>query len=95
MMAIDLQPFSVVEDVGFRRLMAELEPRYVLPSRQYFSEVLIPEIYAKVKQRVTELLNSTNHVSLTTDIWTSTNYQHSFLSLTAHFIVTSSVEKKM
>ena len=86
MMATD--PFSVVEDVG---LMAELEPRYVLPSRRYFSEVLIPEIYAKVKQRVTE---STNHVSLNTDIWTSTNCQHSFLSLTAHFIVTSSVEKK-
>ena len=68
---------------------AELEPRYVLPSRRYFSEVLIPEIYAKVKQRVTELLNSTNHVSLTTDIWTSANCQHLFLSLTAHFIITS------
>ena len=55
MMVIDLQPFSVVEDVGFHHLMAELEHRYVLPSWQYFSEVLIPEIYVKVKQRVTEL----------------------------------------
>ena len=27
MIAVDLQPFSVVEDVGFCCLMAELEPR--------------------------------------------------------------------
>ena len=49
MIAIDLQPFSIVEDVGFCRLMAivedvgfcrlmaELEPRYSLPSRRYLS----------------------------------------------------------
>ena len=43
MIATDLQPFSIVSDVGFERLLAELEPRYVLPSRRQFSEVLIPE----------------------------------------------------
>ena len=32
MMAIDLQPFSIVSDVGFCHLLAELEPRHVLPS---------------------------------------------------------------
>ena len=32
MIAIDLQPFSVVEDVSFCRLIALLEPRYSLPS---------------------------------------------------------------
>ena len=35
MMAIDLQPFSIVSDVGFCHLLAELEPR------TDFSEVLI------------------------------------------------------
>ena len=33
MMATDLQLFSIVIDVGFCRLLAEHEPRYVLPSR--------------------------------------------------------------
>ena len=50
MMATDLQPFSIISGVGFCRLLAELEPRYVLPSYQHFS-VLIPEMYAKVKRR--------------------------------------------
>ena len=94
MIAIDLQPFSIVEDVGFCRLMADLEPRYALPSRCYLSDVVVPEIHSKVKHRITELLQSAKYVSLTTDIWTSTNCHHSFLSLTAHFIVCASMEKK-
>ena len=49
MIAINLQPFSIVEDVSFCRLMAELEPRYSLPSRRYLSDVVVPEIHFKVK----------------------------------------------
>ena len=70
MIAIDLQPFSIVEDVGFRQLVAALEPRFSLPSQCYLSEVVIP---AKVKHGITELLQSAKYISLTTDIWTSIN----------------------
>ena len=34
---LDAQPTSVVEDEGFCRLLEDLEPRYSLPSRKYFS----------------------------------------------------------
>ena len=51
-------------------------------------------MYAKVKQIVSEILSSANYISLTTDMWSSTNCHHSFLSLTAHFIVDSLMEKK-
>ena len=94
MISIDLQPFSVVEDTGFIRLVAELDSRFVLPSRRYLSEVVVPEIHAKAKFKVTELLQSTKYISMTTDIWTSTNCHHSFLSLTAHFVVPKTMEKK-
>ena len=93
MICTDLQPFSIVSDVGFEYLLAELEHRYVLPSRQQFSEVLIPEIFTKVKQGISELLSLASYVTLTTDIWSSTNFSHSFLSLTAHFNVESRMEK--
>ena len=78
MISIDLQPFSVVEDTGFIRLVAELDSRFVLPSRRYLTEVVVPEIHAKAKFKVTELLGSTKYISMTTDIWTSTNSHHSF-----------------
>lgn len=37
-MALDNKPFSMVEDDGFIRLMAHLQPQYLIPSRQYFAE---------------------------------------------------------
>ena len=40
--SIDLQLYSLVEDNGFIRLVAELDPRFVLPSKLYLSEVVIP-----------------------------------------------------
>ena len=94
MIYTDLQPFSIVSDVGFEHLLAELELRYVLPSRRQFSEVHIPEIFTKVKQGISELLSLVSCITLTTDIWSSTNCSHSFLSLTAHFNVESRMEKK-
>ena len=94
MMAVDLQPFSMVDDIGFCRFMGEVEPRYALPSRRHFSESVIPSIHAKVKYQVCELLRSTSYVSVTTDIWSSSYSHHSFMSLTAHFIVCASMEKK-
>ena len=94
MIAIDLYPFSIVEDVGLCRLMAELEPRYSLPSRCYLLDVMVPEMHSEIKHRITELLKSAKYISLTTDIWTFTNCHHSFLSLTAHFIVGANTEKK-
>ena len=42
MICADLQPFSVVEDDGFRRLMKHLAPRYEIPSGKHFSRVVIP-----------------------------------------------------
>ena len=32
MMALDCQPFSIVQDDGFTRLLKTLEPRYSIPS---------------------------------------------------------------
>ena len=72
MIAIDLQSFSVVEDTGFIRMVAELDSRFVLSIWRYLREVVVPEIHAKTKFKITELLQSTKYVSMTPDIWTST-----------------------
>ena len=38
MMVLDNQPFLMVEDLGFQRLMKHLAPSYSLPSRFHFSD---------------------------------------------------------
>ena len=42
MIAIDSQPFSIMENVGFTRLVSALEPRYSLPSRRFNMETILP-----------------------------------------------------
>ena len=44
MIAIDTQPFSIVENEGFTNLLKALEPRYSLPSRRYMTETVLPRI---------------------------------------------------
>ena len=55
-MTLDDQPFSVVEDIDFRRLEEHIERRYTIPSRRYFLDVCLPKMYDSVATRVHELL---------------------------------------
>ena len=46
----DLQPISLVEDEGFRRLIHAAWPKYEIPSRKFFREKL-PSVYNAVRER--------------------------------------------
>ncbi|KAL3848453.1 hypothetical protein ACJMK2_019310 [Sinanodonta woodiana] len=86
MIAVDMQPFCLVEDIGFTRLMKVLEPRYKLPSAMHFSRTIIPDMYLSVKAIIQERVDKALYVCFTSDAWTSDNNLHAFLSLTAHWI---------
>ena len=45
MIALDYHPFSIVDNVGFIYLLCSLEPKYVIPSRRYITETVMPTIY--------------------------------------------------
>lgn len=71
MIAVDLQPISLVENQGFRNLMKEALPRYELPSRKYFTERVLNDMYEHAKRQVMDRVSSEEHLSFTTDLWTS------------------------
>ncbi|XP_072945701.1 E3 SUMO-protein ligase ZBED1-like [Epargyreus clarus] len=48
----DFQPFSVVEDRGFKSYSNALNPAYQLPTRQHISNTLLPALYEKCVNRV-------------------------------------------
>ena len=85
MIAADFQPFSIVEDEGFRHLIQILDRRYQLPSRKHFSEKVIPQMYGELREKVGTIVKSARYLALTTDGWTS-RAGDSYLSITAHFI---------
>ena len=68
MIAIDSQPFSIVEDTGFTRLLACVCPRYAVPSRKYFSEKIIPEMYTNLRQRLFKDLHSDDNSLLASQL---------------------------
>ncbi|GBP87242.1 Zinc finger BED domain-containing protein 4 [Eumeta japonica] len=86
MIALDNQPISMLENNGFQRLMNILKSKYQIPSRKYMNEVVIPEVYTKVKNAVRAEIAKAKAISITTDIWTCTNNLLAFLSYTAHWL---------
>jgi len=87
MIALDLQPFSIVEDRGFLRLLAHVSCRYITPQRKYFSDKVIPEMEATLRNKTRQDLHSDGRfpISFTTDI-RSYDGGESFISWTAHYI---------
>ena len=85
----DFQPYSFVEDRGFKELMEELEPHYEIPHRTTFCRSVIPTIYEEVKEqvksKVVDLQQQKNKVALTTDMWTS-EVNEAYLRLSCHYL---------
>ena len=81
----DLQPYSVVENEGFQNLLGILEPRYVIPSRKYFTDTAIPKLYSEVKEEVNGKLSLAEGVAITCDGWSS-RATESYMTITAHHI---------
>ena len=52
MMFVDLRPFSIVEDEGFRQLLKTSEPRYTVPSRTTFHTKVLPALYEECASKV-------------------------------------------
>ena len=67
--ALDFQPFSVVDDKGFRRFTHALNPMYAIPSRK-----TLPKnhpLYDRERASLQERVKKATAVCLTTDSWTS------------------------
>lgn len=80
-----MQPYSVVEDLGFRAVINAAEPRYVLPTRRTFAENIIPRLHTETLNNVkADILNAAS-LAITTDAWTSRSTQ-SYVSYTGHFL---------
>ena len=85
-LAKDIHPLYSVERPGFKRLVSKLDPKYVLPSRNYFSDTEIPGLYNEVRDNVVyPKIKEAQYFSSTTDLWTSCA-AHPYLTVTIHFV---------
>nr|XP_017093875.2 E3 SUMO-protein ligase ZBED1-like [Drosophila bipectinata] len=85
MIARDVQPFSMVEDDGFRNLMQHMDPKYKMPSRTFFREVMLPKIYKDLRKDLECELEGVQYVAITTDGWTS-RANKAFITVSCHYV---------
>lgn len=80
-----MRPYSVVENQGFRYMVHSMEPRYVIPSRSFFTHKSIPILYKETKFLVQVSLKSAPRVAITCNAWTS-RATVSYVTVTAHHV---------
>lgn len=85
MIVKEYHPFSVVEDIEFKRFVNMLCPGYSLPNRKTVADSLLPQTFNKVRERVKQQIHKAFAVCLTTDSWTSITNEN-FTSITAHWL---------
>lgn len=82
----DYQPFSVVQDRGFKAFVEGLNPSYQLPDRKVLSNNHLPALYEACMSEVKEKLKTdAESVCLTTDIGASC-VNDGFRGVTADYI---------
>uniref|UniRef100_H3B013 HAT C-terminal dimerisation domain-containing protein n=1 Tax=Latimeria chalumnae TaxID=7897 RepID=H3B013_LATCH len=89
MIAIDMQPFSTVEDEGFRRFCALAN----LPSRRHMSEKILEDLQEKIRLRVYKEVEKTDQFVISLDIWTSKDTD-SYLGVIAHWVTKDYVRQQ-
>ncbi|ROL46911.1 Zinc finger BED domain-containing protein 1 [Anabarilius grahami] len=78
-------PVATVEQVGFQKLLKTMDPRYELPSRNYFAREALPQMYTEIRQSLADRLANVTHFALTRDMWSSRTCEP-YMSVTVHFI---------
>ncbi len=69
--AKDMAPINTVCSAGFKKLINTLHKRYVIPSRNYFSQVALSSLYAKCRESIESDLQKIEFYSTMTDLWSS------------------------
>ena len=87
MMAVDMRPFTLVENEGFRDLMNTVDPRYTIPSRSVFARNVIPNVFEEVKRNLkADIERTVGGLCFTTDMWRSGQHKE-FMCVTLHWII--------
>ena len=79
-----MRPMSTIEMEGFRELLEEMVPNYIILSRYIIRNEII-ESYEKTSHRLKEILSKIKYFSLTTDGWSAITAK-SYITYTIHFI---------
>lgn len=73
---------QTLDKEGFKSMVETLDPRYVLPSWNYFSGTALPNKYTECGEKVEREIENVAHFANTTDLWSSRTSEP-YISLSA------------
>ena len=85
-LAKDMYPLNAVEQPGLKKMLKTFNPRYEVPSRNYFTRNAIPSLYNEAHDKIERnMINEVTYFASTTDMWTS-RAQDPYISFTVHYV---------
>ena len=85
----DMISIIVVERSGFQGMVEQLNPRFDLPHKDYFSRIAIPSLYEETRQHLQEKLTAQSQCnfcfSATADLCSSCSSEP-YMVYTIHFV---------
>ncbi|XP_030963976.1 zinc finger BED domain-containing protein RICESLEEPER 2-like [Quercus lobata] len=79
-------PLSMVDHIGFKEFVADLQPMFKLVTRNTLKSDIL-KIYDNKRQKALKMTDKNgSRMIITTNMWTSSNKKRGFMVITAHFI---------
>ncbi|XP_030949256.1 zinc finger BED domain-containing protein RICESLEEPER 2-like [Quercus lobata] len=79
-------PLSIVDHIGFREFVTDLQPMFKLVTRNTLKSDIF-KIYDNEREKALKITDKNgSRMAITTDMWTSSNKKRGFMVITAHFI---------
>ena len=79
-------PLSMVDHIGFREFVTDLQPMFKLVTRNTLKSDIL-KIYDNEREKTLKMTDKNrSRMAITTDMWTSNNKKRGFMVITVHFI---------
>ena len=79
-------PLSIVDHIGFREFVASLQPMFKLVTRNTLKSDIL-RIYDNEREKALKMMDKNgSRMTITIDMWTSSNKKRGFMVITTHFI---------
>ena len=79
-------PLSIVDHIRFREFVASLQPLFKLVSRNTLKSDIL-KIYDNEREKALKMMDKNgSRMTITIDMWTSSNKKRGFMVITAQFI---------
>ena len=86
MIALHEYPLAMVDDIGFRRFCNVVQPLFKVISRNTL-KLDILKFYESERAKTMKLIQkNSSRIAITTDMWTASNQNKGYMTITTHFI---------